>query len=136
MPVILGTNTKANLSKRLAQLREEEVGVSAAHTFGIQNTCPAMDKEKVMDRSKEEDDGEVGSVQFEGPSPFTLPPGGSATVSCKVLLARSLSSDILMLEASSTATLPSGVLLQPMVIPSNAVNINGLTVLVQNESLR
>lgn len=129
--MILGTNTKANLSKRLAQLREEEVGVTAA-----QNTCPAMDKEKVMDRSKEEDDGEVGSVQFEGPSPFTLPPGGSATVSCKVLFARSLSSDILMLEASSTATLPSGVLLQPMVIPSNAVNINGLTVLVQNESLR
>lgn len=110
--------------------------MSAAHTFGIQNTCPAMDKEKVMDRSKEEHDSEVGSVQFEGPSPFTLPPGGSASASCKVLLARSLSSDILMLEASSIATLPSGVLLQPMVIPSNAVNINGLTVLVQNESLR
>ena len=41
-----------------------------------------------------------------------------------------------MVEASSTATLQSGILLQPMGIPSNAVDINRLTILVQNESLK
>lgn len=133
-PVIQGTNTKANLSKRLAQLREEEVGVTVAHTFGIQNTCPVRDKEKIMDWTKEQDDDKVGSVQLEGPSSLTLPAGGSGKVVCKVVLGKSLPNDILMVEASSTATLPSGILLQPMAIPSNAVDINRLTVLVQNES--
>lgn len=132
-PVIQWTNTKANLSKRLAQLREEEVGVTVAHTFGIQNTCPVRDKEKIMDWTKEQDDDKVGSVQLEGPSSLTLPAGGSGKVVCKVVLGKSLPKDILMVEASSRATLPSGILLQPMAIPSNAVDINRLTVLVQNE---
>ncbi|KAI3361647.1 hypothetical protein L3Q82_002012 [Scortum barcoo] len=132
-PVILGTNTKANWSKRLAQLREDEIGVTVAHTFGIQNTCPAKDKDKIMDWSKEEDD-DVGYVQLEGPSPLTLPAATSGKVVCKVVLGKSLPNDILIVEASTTASLPSGILLQPMVIPSNAVDMNQLTVLVQNES--
>lgn len=132
-PVILGTNTKANLSKRLAQLREDRDGVMTAHTFGIQNTCPETDKGKTIDWSNEEDDN-VGSVQMEGPSSLTIPAGSSSKVVCQVVLGKSLPNDILIVEASSTATLPSGLMLQPMAIPSSAVDINRLTVLVHNES--
>lgn len=44
--------------------------------------------------------------------------------------------EMLMVEASPVTPLPSGVLLQPMVIPSAAVDVNHFTVLVHNESLR
>lgn len=131
-PVIIGTNAKANLSKRLAQLREDETGVTVAHTFGIQNTCTGRDEAKIMDWSKEDDD--VGSVQLEGPNSLTLPAGASGKVVCKVVLGKPLPDGILMVESSTASSLPSGILLQPMVIPSNAVDINRLTVLVQNES--
>lgn len=52
---------------------------------------------------------------------------------CKVVFGRSLPDDILMVEASSTSTLPSAIMFQPLMIPSNAVDSNRLTVLVQNE---
>lgn len=132
-PVILGTNTKANLSKRLAQLRDDRVEGTVAHAFGIQNTFPETVKEKAIDLSNEEDD-EIGCVKLEGRSSLVLPAGGSIKVVCKVVLGKSLPDDILIVEASSTATLPSGVMLQPMAIPSNAVDINRLTVVVHNES--
>lgn len=41
-----------------------------------------------------------------------------------------------MVEASTTNTLPAGMLLQSIVIPSNAVDVNKFTVIVQNESLK
>lgn len=50
------------------------------------------------------------------------------------MLGKLLPNGILIVEASSPATLPYGILLQPMAIPSNAVDMNQLTVLVQNES--
>lgn len=41
-----------------------------------------------------------------------------------------------MVEASSAHLLPAGVLLQSMVIPSSAVDVNQLTILIENESLK
>lgn len=52
------------------------------------------------------------------------------------MLKEPLPDETLMVEASTTHPLPAGVLLQSMVIRSNAVDVNLLTVLVQNESLK
>lgn len=52
------------------------------------------------------------------------------------MLEQPLPNEILMVEASTTNPLPAGVLLQSMVIPSNAVDVNQLTILVQSELLK
>lgn len=47
-----------------------------------------------------------------------------------------MGNDMLVVEASPVTPLPSGVLLQSMVVPSAAIDANHFTVLVHNESLR
>ncbi|KAJ4941533.1 hypothetical protein JOQ06_011412 [Pogonophryne albipinna] len=135
-PVLIGTNTKASLAKRLAQLCEDTTGVFVALTFGIRNTCTEKEKEIRTTELKGEEDDEVGCVKWEGPGPLTLPAGSSGKVICKVEIKQPLPNEILMVEASLTNPLPAGVLLQPMVIPSIAVDVNQFIVLVQNESLK
>ncbi|KAK1880667.1 Protein unc-79 like [Dissostichus eleginoides] len=135
-PVLIGTNTKASFAKRLAQLCEDTTGVFVAHTFGIRNTCTQKEKEMRTTELKGEEDDEVGCVKWEGPGPLTLPAGSSGKVICKVEIKQPLPNEILMVKASLTNPLPAGVLLQPMVIPSIAVDVNQFIVLVQNESLK
>lgn len=72
-----------------------------------------------------------GCVKWEGPGPLRLPAEGSCQAVCKVVLEQPLPEEILMVEASSTHPLPAGLLLQSMVIPSSAVDVNQL-----NESLK
>lgn len=130
-PVILGTN--ANLFQRLARLCKETAGVDIAQTLGIR----ARDSTLNIDQSAiegEEDD--VGCVKWMGPGSLKVPPGGECVAICEVELKRPLDKDMLMVEASHTLPLPSGVLLQPMVVPSTAVEEDHLTVLIQNASLR
>jgi hypothetical protein len=71
-----------------------------------------------------------------GPGSLTLPSGGECCAICEVELTKPLDQDLLMVEASPTVPLLSGVLLQPMVMPSSAVDEDHLTVLIQNESLK
>lgn len=47
-----------------------------------------------------------------------------------------LSKGILMVEASPTIPLPASVLLQPMVLPSSALEVDHFVVAVQNQSSR
>lgn len=61
-----------------------------------------------------------------GPGSLNLPSGLSGPVD----------TDMLMLEASPVTPLPSGVLLQPLVIPGTAPEVHHFRVLVHNESLR
>lgn len=127
-PVILGTN--ANLFQRLSMLCCETTGVDLAQTLGIKA------KNSVLDTGQpttEGDEDEVACVMCMGPGSLTLPPGGECCTICEVELKRPLGKDMLMVEASPTIPLPSGVLLQPMVVPSTAVD-DYLTVLIQNES--
>lgn len=46
--MILGPNTKANLSKQLIQLQKDTTGVTVAQTFGILTTVPEKGKEKMQ----------------------------------------------------------------------------------------
>lgn len=84
---------------------------------------------------KDDDDDKV-CVKWENPGSLLLLAGGSSKAICKVELQQPLPNDILMVEASTTNTLPAGMLLQSIVIPSNAVDVNKFTVIVQNESLK
>lgn len=73
-PVVIGTNAKASLLKRLAQLCEDTSGVSVAHTLGINSTCPEKEREMTTtELPKEEDGDEVGCVKWDGPGPLMLP---------------------------------------------------------------
>lgn len=71
-----------------------------------------------------------------GPGSLNLPPGAECCAICEVELNGPVGNDLLMVEASPVTPLPSGVLLQPMVIPGAALEVNHFTVLVHNESLR
>lgn len=75
-------------------------------------------------------------MKWGGPGPLHVLAGSSCEVFGKVELPQSMPDEILMVEACTTNPFPGGVLLQSMVIPSNAVNVNKLTVLIQNESLK
>lgn len=44
--------------------------------------------------------------------------------------------EILMVDSSPSSSLPASVLLQTMVVPGHAVNINSFRILVQNQSLK
>lgn len=130
-PVILGTN--ANLFQRLARLCKDTAGVDIGQTLGIQAkaSVPFPDQ-SALDGEEEH----VGKVKWMGPGSLNLPPGAECCAICEVELNGPVGNDLLMVEASPVTPLPSGVLLQPMVIPGAALEVNHFTVLVHNESLR
>ena len=129
-PVIIGTNAKASLSKRLSQLCSDTPGIPA-HTFGIQSHCP---NSKSSDFTPAQDDEVVGFVKWEGPGTLTVPAGSSVKANCSVMLNQPLPKEILMVEAPLNNPLPAEVLVQPMVMPSSLIEQNQCTVLIQNES--
>ena len=128
--VILGTN--ANLFQRLSRLCKESTGVDIAQTLGIKAKDSVV---RTVQPTTDSGEDEVGYVKWMGPGSLTLPPDGECCAICEVELKRPLGKDMLIVEASPTIPLPSGVLLQPMVVPSTAVD-DHLTVLIQNESLK
>lgn len=130
-PVILGTNAKASLPKRLAQLCEDMPGSYVIRTMAIQNTCKESSKPL-----QEEGNDEVRYVKWQGPGPLIIPAGCRYQAICKVEATEPLLDEILMVEAFSQNPLPADVFLQPMVIPSHAVDVNRFTVLIQNETLK
>lgn len=81
-------------------------------------------------------DDEAGRVRWMGPGPLILSPDGDAQVVCKVELNKPVEQEILMVDSSPTAALPADVFLLPMVMPSGALDVNSLRVLVKNESSR
>lgn len=136
-PIIVGTNAKANLPKRLARLYGETVGVHLAHTVRVKGmedvttTRPTT----LLDDTAEGDEG-VGCVKWLGPGSLILQPGVSRPASCKVEFTQPVEKEILMIDASPIKPLPAGVLLTSIVVPSYAVDPNQFTVLLRNESLK
>jgi len=82
-----------------------------------------------------EEKDDIGCVLWQGPGPLTLPPGGDCSAVCKVEYKHHVNKEILMVDSSPLTPLPAGVLLQPMVVPSEDVNVSHFRILVQNESL-
>ncbi|XP_029968702.1 uncharacterized protein LOC115403829 [Salarias fasciatus] len=131
-PVIIGTNTchVRNLVKRCS-----EKGLDITKTLGIQVHCEnAPELTSLASPTPDLDD--VGCVTWQGPGPLTVPPGQDLQVTCKVELMQEVEKEILMVDMSPSEPLPASVLLQPMVVSGNAVNVSNFRVLVQNQSLR
>ncbi|XP_023806199.1 uncharacterized protein LOC111946697 [Oryzias latipes] len=131
IPVIVGTNTR-HVRDLVKQCKEQ--GFDITKTLGIQAHC---DKTHTLAGSVSlASSDEVGSVIWTGPSPLILPPGQDLQVSCKVDLKQAVDKEILMVDTSPLAPLPGDVLLQPMVVPANAVQVNNFRILVQNQSIK
>lgn len=132
-PVIVGTNTR-HVRSLVKQCRES--GVDIMQTLGIQadHVNAFAPTDFASPTCDQEDD--VGIVTWQGPGPLTLPPGKDLQMVCKVDLTKPVSQDILMFDSSPWSPLPGGVLLQPMVVPGDAVNISSFRILVQNQSLK
>lgn len=129
--MIIGTN--ASLFQRLATLCQDTVGVSSVQT--VSQTAGVLTPPAPVEIPVE-DEGGVGWVKWVGPSSLSLPAGQSCHAICRVELEEPLSKGILMVEASQTILLPASVLLQPMVLPSSALEVDHFVVAVQNQSSR
>lgn len=81
-------------------------------------------------------DDEAGRVRWMGPGPLILSPDGDTQVVCKVELNKPVEQELLMVGSAPTAALPADTFLLPMVMPSGALHVNSLRVLVKNESSR
>ncbi|KAK7889282.1 hypothetical protein WMY93_024842 [Mugilogobius chulae] len=132
IPVIVGTNT-SHVRNLVQQCRKK--GVDITKTLGIQaqSERPHILSDAV---SLTTNDDEIGSVIWQGPNPLSLPPGEDMQITCKVNFKQAVGQEILMVDSSPVAPLPGDVLLQPMVVPANAVQINSFRILVQNQSAR
>lgn len=128
--VILGTN--ASLFKRLASLCKDTTGVNLSQTLGLKASCfpPPTAKAECL----EED---AGCVQWLGTHPLTLAPGSNCYIDCHMKLNQPLSNETTFLvEASEDEPLPTGVLLQPVMVLRSAVQVERFPIRVQNESKR
>ncbi len=73
---------------------------------------------------------------MDGSRPLGLTPDGDTQVVCKVELKKPVAQEILMIDSSPAAALPADVIFHPMVVPSGALDVNSLRILLKNESSR
>lgn len=130
--VVVGTN--ASHVRRLVNQCIVD-GIDVTKTLGfrvsIQDGQPALKGTAVSPS-----DDEAGRIRWMGPGPLILSPDGDTRVVCKVELNKSVEQEVLMVGSAPTAALPADVFLLPMVMPSGALDVNSLRVLVKNESSR
>ena len=131
--IIIGTN--ANHVKRLVQQCRED-GVDVTQTFGQSAFVSQKPFSSTSCQLSVQTEDEVGCVKWQGPGSLMLAPGQEADVACEVELKSKVDGEILMVDASTVAPLPAGVLLKPMVVPGRALYTHSCRVLVKNESLR
>ncbi|KAK2904105.1 hypothetical protein Q8A73_010762 [Channa argus] len=125
-PVIVGTNT-SHVRSLVKQCRDN--GLDITQTLGIQ-------ADSVGEIADTDADDNVGIVTWQGPGPLTLHPGEDQQIVCKVDFNQPVGKEILMVDSSPSAQLPASMLLQPMVVPGHAINVNNFRILVQNQSLK
>lgn len=132
IPVIVGTNT-SHVRNLVKQCRKQGFDITKALGIKAHSEQKPTIAGSVPLAST---DDEVGSVIWKGPSPLILPPGKDLQVSCKVDFKQTVDKEILMVDSPPLAPLPGDVLLQPMVVPANAVQVNNFRILVQNQSAK
>ncbi|CAI5671484.1 unnamed protein product [Oreochromis niloticus] len=132
IPVIVGTNT-SHVRNLVQECRKE--GRDITKSLGIQihrESLPTFTDSITLGSQ----DDQVGCVTWQGSDPLSLPPGKDLQITCKVHFQQTVGKEILMFDSSPLAPLPGDVLLQPMVVPANAVQVNSFRILVQNQSAR
>ncbi|KAL6478669.1 hypothetical protein MHYP_G00121020 [Metynnis hypsauchen] len=85
---------------------------------------------------KQDTDGLVGEVRWQGPGPLTIAPWVERYIACSVEPIQSLFKEILLIETPSSLALPPGVVIQPVVFPPSEIKAKSLKVLLHNESLK
>ncbi|KAL6470660.1 hypothetical protein MHYP_G00217790 [Metynnis hypsauchen] len=78
----------------------------------------------------------VGLVRWLGPGNLVIPPLQSRHVQCQVDLHGLELKGAVLIEANDSVPLPQGLILQPVVAPVSAIDVNSFSVLLQNESLK
>lgn len=127
--VVVGTNA-SHVRRLVNQCIENGIDVTKTLGFqvGVQEGQPTLNGAVVMAC-----DDEAGRVRWMGPGPLTLP---DTRVVCKVELNKLVGKEILMVDSAPAAALSADVFLHPVVVPSGALDVNSMRVLVKNESLR
>lgn len=130
--VVVGTNA-SHVRRLVNQCIVDGIDVTKTLRFrvSVQEGQPAL-KGTAVPAS----DDEAGRVRWMGPGPLILSPDGDTQVVCKVELNKPVEQEILIVGSAPTAALPADVFLLPMVMPSGALDVNSLRVLVKNESSR
>uniref|UniRef100_A0A8P4G264 Paraneoplastic antigen Ma-like C-terminal domain-containing protein n=1 Tax=Dicentrarchus labrax TaxID=13489 RepID=A0A8P4G264_DICLA len=117
-PVIVGTNA-SHIRRLVQQCRDN--GIDVTQTLGMLACCRDNNVTSPNTATALEEEDDLGCVLWQGPGPLTLPPGGDCSAVCKVEYKHQVDKEILMVDSSPVAPLPAGVLLQPMVVPSEEV---------------
>ncbi|XP_065144068.1 uncharacterized protein [Paramisgurnus dabryanus] len=134
VPIIIGTN--ANLFKRLADLCTTQSSDASVSSLRIQPLILQAQQQKQKAEMIKWTDESIGQVKWLGPGSLNIDPRKECLVSCKVEQQRSLSREMLLVETPTSLTLPAGVLLPSFVLPASQMDVNGLPVLLQNDTLK
>ncbi|RXN17862.1 Retrovirus-related Pol polyprotein from transposon 297 [Labeo rohita] len=133
VPVIIGTN--ASFFQRLIGLNTAGPETDVAHALRIQlhnaEVIPPtkLVKEKAVDMP-------AGEVKWAGPDACIIPSRGEMCAVCTVESQQPLEKEILVVESPSDDTLPAGLFILPVVLPSSAVEENKVRVLIKNETCK
>ncbi|KAK0141196.1 hypothetical protein N1851_021789 [Merluccius polli] len=130
--VIVGTNA-SHVRHLVNQCRAN--GIDVSRTLGL-HVRVEEDQPALKGIAVPVHDDEAGRVKWMGPGPLNLPPDGDTHVVCKVELKKPVAQEILLIDSSPAATLPAEVIFHPMVVPSGALDVNSLRILLKNESSR
>ncbi len=131
--VIVGTN--ASHVRRLVDQCKDN-GIDVTRTLGLRVRVREEDQPALKGVAVPVQEEEAGRVRWMGPGPLVLPPDGDTQVVCKVELKKPVAQEILMIDFSPAAALPADVIFHPMVVPSGALDVNSLRILLKNESSR
>ncbi|XP_077388164.1 retrovirus-related Pol polyprotein from transposon 412 [Festucalex cinctus] len=128
-PVVVGTN--AFLFHRLFSIYKENGSECKVSSMRIQAVYDQIQAQPVP---SSEEDKPLGEIKWQGPGPLTLAPGQEFYAKCKVSNKTAKPQDVVLVEAPALSQLPSGVLVQPGVLPESCIDENSFPVLLHNES--
>lgn len=128
-PVLVGTNT--SLFHRFWELVEIGGNKNTIHSMRIQSMYAPVKAQEEL--AKEE---VLGQIKWKGPDPLSITPDAKYYATCKVDRQRVPSKDLVLIDAPTAQSLPTGVLVQPRVLSDADIDSNSFNVLIQNESKR
>lgn len=129
--IIVGTNTST--VRRLYQTCKTQRGNNFIHSLSVH---PVIKKAYETFQATPDTDMETkrGTVWFTRAQPFTLPPGGVATVTGKPKFPGRFSSQAVLIERPEEGVFPDELLVMPVIDKPTAVNCRRITVTVRNMS--
>ncbi|KAI7797198.1 hypothetical protein IRJ41_020208, partial [Triplophysa rosa] len=131
LPVIIGTN--ASFFTRLAALSREFDGSSVAHALRIQ-TCHSEICIPQIPENKTLSDTYAGNIKWMGPEDCVIPSRGEVCTLCQLQTDKPLQREFFVVDRPVGDSLPAGLLIIPVLLPSSAIEEKTIKVLMQNET--